>query len=377
MAAGPRPLSFAGLTLRSLYRQPVRTLLTVLGVALGVVAMVAFTAIVRGMWHETQTAVLSGGNDLLIFQRGVAGDIFSVLDEKKTRTRLAADRDVVETAAALTHLVPVEGKPFFLVFGVHSNEFTSRGRRIIEGRSFQHPDEVIVGSLARRSLGKGAGDELILGGRRFRISGVFETDVVFFNGAIVLDLPVLQGMIHREGQVTTFQVKLRPGASSREAADRLEAAYADLAAVTGVDTYHKVDEGLRFADGLLWSVSFLAMMVGSAIVMNTMWMSVHERTREIGVLRAVGWSRRRVTGMILLESVGVGLLAFAFGSPLGYWLARLAASTSLTNRYLQPLLDSTPLVLALVTCVGLSALGGFLPALRAARISPAEALRYE
>jgi len=372
-----RPLSFLGLTLRNLYRQPLRTVLTVLGVALGVVAMVAFTAIVRGMWHATQTSIVSGGTDLIVFQAGVAGDIFSVLDEQKIRAKLAADPDVAETAAVMTHLLPVEGKPFFLVFGVHPEEFSSRERKIIEGRTMERDDELVIGTLARRALNKSAGDALSLGGRSFRIVGVFETEVVFFNGAIVLKLPALQQITRREGLVTAFQVKLRPGADPRLVAGRLERTHRELAAITGADTYHKVDDGLALADGVLWSVSLLAMIVGSAIVMNTMWMSVHERTRELGVLRAVGWSRRRIIAMILAESVGVGALACLVGSPLGYWAAEFVSSLSVASRYLRPVLDATPVILAFATCVGLSICGGLLPAWRAARISPAEALRYE
>ena len=71
-----------------------------------------------------------------------------------------------------------------------------------------------------------------------------------------------------------------------------------ITCIADASEYNKVDQGLEMARGTVWAISFIAIVIGSIIVTNTMWMSVLERTREIGVLRAVGWSRRRVVLMI-------------------------------------------------------------------------------
>ncbi|HUN81192.1 MAG TPA: ABC transporter permease, partial [Phycisphaerae bacterium] len=212
----PKPLTPAGMVWRNLYRQPLRTSLTIIGVAVGVIGMVAITAVVRGMWAASHNSIHAGGTDLLVFQSGVAGDIFSVLDEEKTRASLMAIPGIADAAAALTHVSPVEGKPFFIVFGIHAEDYSSRENQIIEGRMLQGEKEVLLGKLAKSALGKKVGDHVTIAGRRFTIAGIFESEVVFYNGAILLDLPALQKLTKREGQVSVFQVKCKPGFKPQE-----------------------------------------------------------------------------------------------------------------------------------------------------------------
>jgi putative ABC transport system permease protein len=147
--------------------------------------------------------------------------------------------------------------------------------------------------------------------------------------------------------------------------------------VASVSEYSKVDQGLEMAEGIVWTVTFIAVVVGSIIVANTMWMSVLERTREIGVLRAVGWSRRRIVLMIVLEAAGLGLGACFLGSVLGAALAWSTKWLPVSNLFVDPTFDAATFVLALAVALLLSMLGALMPAWRAARILPAEALRYE
>ena len=149
---------------------------------------------------------------------------------------------------------------------------------------------------------------------------------MFINGAVVLSLPELQRIAAKEGRVTAFQVYLQPDADPAAVIERVESAHPNLVAIGDAAQYGKVDQGLEMIDGTVWVISLLALIVGSIIVANTMWMSVLERTREIGVLRAVGWSRQRIVTMILIEAAGVGLIACVVGcAAAGAALARLAA----------------------------------------------------
>ncbi|MCH7526216.1 MAG: FtsX-like permease family protein [Planctomycetes bacterium] len=377
MSRNERSLSLIGMSWRNLYRQKLRTSLTVLGVAVGVVAIVALGSINRGLWASTDAAIHNAGVDLSVFQAGVAADLLSSLDEVKTRAALAADPDVEESFAVLTHILPVEGRPFFLIFGIGPNEMTTARQRPGRGRTIQADDEVALGVIAERILGKSLGDELTLAGQAFRIVAIFDTGVVFFDGGVVLSLSALQRLIAREGRVTNFQVRLRAGADPKVVAERLERNHPELVAIAGVEDYRKVDKGLEIADAMVGAVSLIALIIGSVIVTNTMWMSVHERTREIGVLRAMGWSRRGIIAMIMTESAGIGLLGCIVGSGLGVGLAEATTALPLTRLLLHPVFEPSSFLLAFGVAVSLSVLGGALPAWRAAHISPVEALRHE
>lgn len=368
------PLS---MTARNLYRRPMRTSLTALGVGVGVVAIVAFSSIVRGLWGSTDAAIHFNDASLLVFEAGIAADILSSLDEDDTRKKLAEIPEVTFALASLWHLLPIERQPFCLAMGLRIEDMERRREHMIAGDYIASDDEVLLGSVLSQLLDKDVGDTVSIRSEPYRVAGIFHTDVVFYNGAVVVSLPRLQLLANKVGRVTSFQVSLREDADPHEVAARMEERFPELAVVADVSEYHKVDQGLVMANSMIWAVSFVALVVGSLIVTNTMWMSVLERTREIGVLRAVGWSKGGIVRLIVLESMGVGLLGFMIGCLLGVGLAELTVMLPVTEQFLDPQYDAGLFLLAGVVAVALSVVGAVLPAWRAVRISPAEALRYE
>ncbi|MFN8422699.1 MAG: FtsX-like permease family protein [Anaerolineae bacterium] len=125
------------------------------------------------------------------------------------------------------------------------------------------------------------------------------------------------------------------------------------------------------------ALSSIAVIVGSVGVVDTILMSVLERTREIGVLRAVGWRRRRVVGRIALESLLLGAVGGVIGTALGVCLMLMMSFVPLFGDLLGAAYTPGVFLKAAAVSLGLGALGSVYPAWRASRIAPAEALRYE
>ena len=124
-------------------------------------------------------------------------------------------------------------------------------------------------------------------------------------------------------------------------------------------------------------ISLLAVFIGAVGMLNTMLMSVLERTREIGVLRSLGWRRRRVLGMVLKESLILGMIGGVCGIPLGLGLGGLISMAGIWGRALGPLYTPRLFVQAIVVAMIAGLVGGLYPAWRATRLRPVEALRYE
>jgi putative ABC transport system permease protein len=127
----------------------------------------------------------------------------------------------------------------------------------------------------------------------------------------------------------------------------------------------------------MMALSFLTILVGGVGVLNTMLMAVHERTREIGVLRAVGWRRRKVLGMILKESVLLAMLGGAAGIIFAVFLVWSLNLIPLMGGLLAPSWQWDVFARAILVALLLGLIGGLYPAYRATRMQPVEALRYE
>lgn len=377
MADPFRSLTLLGMTWRNLYRQPLRSSLTILGVSVGVIAVVALGTLVRGLWSTADDAIHSGGIDLVVYQKGVSWDVLSRLDEAETRAALSRIPEIADATAGIMHYIPIADRPFVILLGIHPNELTTRDLSLLDGRVFASLDEVLIGAILARELELSVGDTIELQGTDFNITGVFSTDVIFFNGAVMLPLKSLQQLVGMVGEIGYCRVRLREGADPVAVAERIERENPNLTTIRNVHEYKKIDLSLEIADDVVFLITFVATIIGAIIVMNTMWMSVYERTREIGVLRAVGWSSRRIMGMIIVESAGIALIACGVGSLLGVGLAKFAASLPIARQFASPVFTASTFLLAISMAAILGIVGGLLPAWRAARISPAEALRYE
>jgi putative ABC transport system permease protein len=128
---------------------------------------------------------------------------------------------------------------------------------------------------------------------------------------------------------------------------------------------------------VLGSISFLAILVGGVGVLNTMLMAVMERTREIGVLRAMGWNRWRILRMIMTESLTLGLIGGALGIGMAFLLYFGFNSVPIYSGLLTARWEIDTFIRAISIAVFLGLLGGLYPAFRATRLHPVEALRYE
>ena len=143
-------------------------------------------------------------------------------------------------------------------------------------------------------------------------------------------------LTHKEGLVTALYVKVKPGADPRSIAKAIEAASDTVTTVSSVDEYGKVDQGVEAIDAANLAISLLAVLIGAVGVTNTMIMSVFERTREIGILRALGWRSARIMRMIVGESLLLCLAAAVVGIALGVLATRALLLVPAIETFLEP-----------------------------------------
>jgi putative ABC transport system permease protein len=368
-------MTWPGLVWRNLARRPVRTALTAAGVGLGVGLIVALLSITAGVRNTANDLIHVGRADFGLFQSGVSDFTRSLLPDELA-AQVADDPGVGDVARIFLYVTPVPGEDSFLLFGLDPSEFASRRLVVVDGRRARG-DELMLGDRAARELGLGPGDTLPIAGTAYPIAGIYHSGDRFEDLGGVLPLPVVQRIAERPGEITTIGVTVRQGEQPEAVARRLERRYEGVTALTEPGQAVKVDTSSRLILNAGWVISALALIVGGIGVTNTMAMSVFERVREIGILRAVGWPARRIASLIVSEAVAICLVALAIGVGLGILAADLFTRYGGLSELIAPSFTVAVFAWGLAFALGVALLGAIYPTLRAVRLTPAEALRHE
>jgi putative ABC transport system permease protein len=271
-----------------------------------------------------------------------------------------------------------------LVYGWRADSFEFDALTMKSGRRFRDGQpELILGDLLASNLNKSVGDILTIEGSSFTITGIFHGGSALETGAAILPLDELQQLSSLQGKATAFHVRLRPVPSGESSEHYLQTAQAQIeAALPGLRAVPAAERAssnqlVVMAHAVAWGTSSIALLMGILGIANTMAMSVFERTREIGILRALGWKRRRILLLIQLEASALGFVGGLFGIALGWGTLRILSTLPQTATIVSA--DFSPLLLpeslGLAVLAGLAA--GALPAWRGARLSPVEALRHD
>ncbi len=367
--------------LKSLLRRKTRTLLTVAGVAIGVAAIVALGALAEGL--AAGYGALGGGSgaDLLVAQADAIDIVFSAVDEE-VGTALTSLSGVKEVDSMVYTFSSTEGVPYFIVFGYEPDGFAIQHFKIVAGEGLTERAArlrgrpLILGRAAADDLGKEVGDTLRLYESTYRIVGIYETGAPFEDGAAVVPLREAQALAGRSRQVSAFLIKLRDAQDAERIRQRIEQRFSDLT-VTQSSDFAQEQEMLAYVQGFTWTVSLLAVLIGGVGVMNTVLMSVFERTREFGTLRAVGWRPRQVLGMVLGESLALTGLGGLVGAGLGVAAVRAVEHVPAVSGFLSTTFSPILFVQGIGVALALGLVGGAYPAWRASRLLPAEAMRAE
>jgi putative ABC transport system permease protein len=363
---------------KNLLRQPVRAALTVVGISLGITTVVALGVIAAGLGQTASDLVRSGGADFMVAQEGAADLSFSVLPESTVR-EVAARPGVVRARGVLFDITRAGSNPFFFLSGTSAADLDAASLELVAGTGFSDSDTevVLLGERAAADLEAGVGDTVVIQDRRLEVVGIYRSESLWEASGGVAPLVTVQEMVRAPGTVTVVFVTVADGADPATVGDDIIQTLDDVVVITGAGDYNQVDQGFEIIDAANAAISLLAVLIGGIGVMNTMIMSVFERTREIGVLRAVGWSGGRVMRMILVESLLLCLLGALVGVALGIGVTQLVLQAPAAQGFLSAAYEPVIFVRALLVGVVVALLGASYPAFRATRLTPMEALGYE
>ncbi len=374
-------LEILKLALRNLGRRKLRTALTILAVSLAIALTVSAMSVYEGYLRaieETFEAV-----DIFVLPKGqtimTLGEVYLPEGFVENLTRI---KNVRLAFPSLAVQVPVGvGRTPIRVIGMPV-EFMSEGlpyAELLEGR-FPRTGErtLLLGYAAAKGADMEIHDNIPIGGTNFTVVGILKPFGDYRDNFAFAPLATLQEALRLENRATHFLVFVEDRTLIEETAS-------EIGSRLDVSAYHaravsEQVEGIMEQAKAIESIYYaLTLLIGALFVFCIMTVTVTERTREIGVLRAIGATKVFIFKMFLIEAILIGLLGGAFGTGIGIALSVLYETLlgQFLGVYIEPVFPLEVIGTAFLIALAVGCLAGFYPAYRASRIQVVEALRYE
>ncbi len=388
--------------LRNLGRRKVRTTLTILGITIGIWALVVF-----GSMANKITALVEGGSsyyaDKVIVSDGSGGSGgFSAVPMS------LAVADQLKAVPGIDLVVPtvmmlMDEQPSGVSMGVPpmigaQPANADQGRETFEmnyaaGRALATSDEgkhvAVLGSDIAAKYDKKVGDTMELRGVTFDVVGILEPTMTAPDQEAMVPMkaaqellvaslpPIVQQGVSASQVATSMVVYLKDGADPETVAAQIGRTLPEVATMTGKDFDEQIGSATSILNAILVGIALISLVVGGLSVINTMAMAIAERTREIGIKRAIGGSRFRIVRELVAESALIGFIGGTLGLALGAVVVVFGNEIGRSSGTVLFQLTVGTAVTAILYATILGALAGFVPALNAARLDPITALRYE
>jgi putative ABC transport system permease protein len=385
--------------LRNLARRRLRTALTITGITIGIWALVVF-----GSMANQISSIVAIGSDYYADKIVVTDTSGGLSGDSPMAISLADDIAAIEGVAAAvpgisTLLVPGSDDGFTVPDMIAGDlPGADRGHvahplQIAQGRALTVDDAAanvaVLGSDVARKLGKGVGDALEIRGTAFQVVGVLEPTLAAPDATIRLPLaaaqqiyvgdlpPIVRQSLQADRIATDITVYPDEGTDIEALAARIEATIPNTSATTAAEFDKVVGSSVAILNAIIIGVALISLIVGGLSVINTMAMTVAERTREIGIKRAIGGSRARVIRELVSEAGLIGLLGGLLGLGLGAVVVYLANEAGRSSGTILFQLTPQTAIFAVLFSTILGVVAGIIPAWNAARLDPVAALRYE
>ena len=384
-------MRLSSISLNNLRRRKAKMAFLTLGLLIGVTTMVTMFSITAAMKTDTERKLDQYGANIVITPKsndlslvyggiavsGVSYDVQQLSQEDADSILTIKNKENISTVAPkLLGAAEINGSQALLVGVDFPHEMRLKKWWEIQGQEPKNPNDVLLGGLAAEKFNKAPGDNIKIDGRHFVVAGVLKETGSQEDSVIYGDLGTVQTMLGKPGKLSMIEVAALCSTCPIEEIVNQISAKLPNAKVSALRQAVKArEETIDQLSNFSLAVSVVVFFVAALIVLTTMMSSVNERTREIGIFRAIGFRKTHVMTIILIEALVVsalgGVLGWVGGTVISGVVAPRLAQLSVGVQW-DPVLGGIAIALALVVGIGST----IYPAIRASNLDPAEALRF-
>jgi putative ABC transport system permease protein len=367
------------IAIKNLLRNKTRTIITLFGIAFGISALVSLISVSDSFKIQISDLIKSYNIDITITSKGAVNPITSSISMTDYE-KLSKIKNVRGISSLIVGPVKLPWSPYFLLFGVSSMESFFSKLGILEGRFFvPERKEIVIGELAAKRHGVKIGDTVPIPGQEsYTVVGIFKSGSKVIDGAAIVDIEAGMRIMMRKDSVNIAFIQASINGNPEDIIHEINRDFNKLTAVKSGEFLSQM-RIIKTIDVFTWVISIIAFITSSLIVMNTFVMAVTERTKEIGILRAVGWRPLMIMRLVVMESVVLCLFGGFLGNLLAYgelWLFQITNPEGL-GWLVSPSSSSGIFLRSIALSIVLGIVGSLYPAYRALKLFPADALRYE
>ncbi len=370
----------------NLFRRKTRTALAIFGIVISIIALIVLNAVADGIYGKLDK-VIGAFQAVVVMEKGAIDQTLSKIDVDlgSKIERISGVRTVVPEIWGIPQTV--DNKPLqfsqvaspVIIYGVDIAAYRKlRGSgwigKIAKGEMLSSNDKgyVIIGKTLADNMHKFVGSVIKINGKKFRIKGIFKTESELLGNIVVMPIEDARKITgFPEGKVSSFYVELINPTEDRIIAKRINYIMGSEAeASTASDFSETFTEIIGKFRMVALAIAVMAAFVAAIGILNTMLMNIMERYKEIGTLKAAGWTSWNIMFMVLCESSFIGILAGFLGIVSGLLIAILISQFGIPA-----LVKPESVIQAFLFAFLVGVLAGLYPAWRASRLNPVEAIR--
>jgi putative ABC transport system permease protein len=383
-------MRFSTFIFRNVFRRPIRTTLTITGMAVAVTAVVALVGLSDGFNRTMLQQYVARGVSLMVTRKDTISPQTATMPEKVAHD-IESLPGVIGVCPGLLSLNPIDefGSDPMIIQGWQVGNYMFNEIKLVSGdmlsEKFRGQRAVIVGKELARLKSVKIGDEITISDEKYKVAGIYESIADIENSMVIMLLDQAQKAFGKTGEISGCTVKLRDNSPEnvQAVATVVDTQIAEQNHLKNKlrarppDQFVQTNGQIQMFKGFAWAVSLITLIVGGIGVLNTMFMSVFERTREIGILRAIGWRPGRVMRMILMESVALSIGAGVIGTLIGLGAISLMGFVPVLSGAVHAAISWQIVLKGFLIAVLVGVMGAAYPAFRGSRLLPTEALRHE